>query len=79
MQELEAENGRLARELDNLKRHLEMETMRRIDAENKLKSKTEEFNFKAHQSEELIEEMRVHRSVELQEVGGQLQQVSIIY
>jgi len=52
--------------------------MKRIDAENKLKSKTEEFNFKSQQSEELIEEMRTHRTVEIQEVGGQLQQVKPI-
>ena len=68
----------MARDVENLKRQLEVETMKRIDAENKLKSKTEEFNFKSQQSEELIEEMRTHRTVEIQEVGGQLQQVKPI-
>jgi hypothetical protein len=50
--------------------------MKRVDAENKLKSKTEEFNFKMQQSEELIEDHRTRRQVEIQEVGGQIQQVS---
>ena len=50
--------------------------MKRVDAENKLKSKVEELNFKMQQSEELVEDIRSRRQVEIQEVGGQIQQVS---
>ncbi len=66
----------MTREVDNLRKQFESETMKRVDAENKLKSKTEEFNFKMQQSEELIEDHRTRRQVEIQEVGGQIQQVS---
>jgi len=68
--------ARLAREVENLRKQFENETMKRVDAENKLKSKVEEFQFKNQQSEELIEDIRTRRQVEIQEVGGQLQQVS---
>jgi len=75
LKDLEGDIARLGRDMDHLKKQLEAETMRRVDAENKLKSKIDEFNFKTQQNEEIIEEMRTHRTVVMQEVGGQLQQL----
>lgn len=60
--------------MEDLKRRIEHETMARIDAENLLKARTEELNFKAQLHQEEITEMRSRRQVEIQEVDGRLQQ-----
>jgi len=72
--DLDGEVARVLRELDALRKQLEDETMARVDAENKLKTYGEELNFKNQQYEERMEEVRTRRTVELQEVGGRLQQ-----
>lgn len=48
--------------------------MARIDAENQLKARTEELNFKNQLHQEEIVEIRSRRAVEIQEVDGRLQQ-----
>jgi len=72
--DLEAEVTRLQRELDSLRKQLEVEAMKCVDAENKLQARTDELQFKTHQYEERVEEIRTRKSVELQEIDGKLQQ-----
>jgi lamin B len=72
--DLDAEVARLFRELDILRKKMEEETLARVDAENKLKTQTEDAAFKCQQFEERLEETRTRRTLELQEVDGRLQQ-----
>ena len=74
VQELEAEVGRLAREVELLRRQLEQETLQRTDAENKLKTQQEELVFRTRFYEQEAQEIRT-RTLETHEVDGRLQQV----
>lgn len=60
--------------MENLRKQLEQEAMRCVEAENKLQNKTDELQFKSQQYEERVEEIRTRRTVELQEIDGKLQQ-----
>lgn len=75
---METEIGRLSRDVDDLRKRLERESLARVEAENQLRNKTEEFNFSNQVHEKEITEIRTRRQVEIQEVDGRLQQVSLI-
>ncbi|ODN05011.1 Lamin-C [Orchesella cincta] len=72
--EFEQDVQKLAREVDELRRKVEQEMMARVEAENQLKARNEELNFKNQLHQEEIVEMRSRRQVEIQEVDGRLQQ-----
>jgi len=72
--DLDADVSRLARDVEELRRKIEQEMMARVEAENQLKARSEELNFKNQLHQEEITEMRSRRHVEIQEVDGRLQQ-----
>ena len=60
-----------------MRRKLELETLHRSDLESQLKTKTEELIFKTRCHEQEVNEIRTRRTLEIQEVDGRLQQVSL--
>jgi len=70
--------NKLSREVEDLRRQLEKETLGRVEAESALRTRLEELNFKNQMQEQELIEVRSRRQVEIQEVDGRLQQVKYI-
>ncbi|KAL0111738.1 hypothetical protein PUN28_013139 [Cardiocondyla obscurior] len=70
--ELEKEVDRLKALLDDARKHLEEETLQRIDLENNIQSLKEDINFKDQVFQQELSESRTRRQVEISEIDGRL-------
>lgn len=70
--ELEKENERLAALLEDTRKHLEEETLQRIDLENHIQSLREDLSFKDQVYQQELTETRSRRQVEISEIDGRL-------
>ncbi|KAM8713467.1 hypothetical protein ACLKA7_013735 [Drosophila subpalustris] len=72
VKELSAENERLRRQLDDLRKQLEAETLARVDLENQNQSLREELAFKDQVHSQELTETRSRRQIEISEIDGRL-------
>lgn len=72
--ELEMEVERLKQVADDARKHLEQETLQRIDLENSIQSLKEDLTFKDQIYQEELVESRTRRQVETSEIDGRLAQ-----
>ncbi|XP_062130271.1 lamin-C isoform X1 [Drosophila sulfurigaster albostrigata] len=72
LRELSAENDRLRRQLDDLRKQLEAETLARVDLENQNQSLREELAFKEQVHSQELTETRSRRQIEISEIDGRL-------
>ncbi|XP_063981766.1 lamin Dm0-like isoform X1 [Diachasmimorpha longicaudata] len=70
--ELEKEVERLKGLLDDARKHLEEETLQRIDLENNIQSLREDISFKDQVFQQELTETRTRRQVEISEIDGRL-------
>ncbi|XP_068145039.1 lamin-C isoform X2 [Drosophila tropicalis] len=70
--ELALENDRLRRQLDDLRKQLEAETLARVDLENQNQSLREELAFKDQVHSQELTETRSRRQIEISEIDGRL-------
>ncbi|XP_015608256.1 lamin Dm0 isoform X1 [Cephus cinctus] len=70
--ELEKEVERLKALLDDARKHLEEETLQRIDLENNIQSLKEDISFKDQVYQQELTETRTRRQVEISEIDGRL-------
>ncbi|XP_017866108.1 PREDICTED: lamin-C isoform X1 [Drosophila arizonae] len=70
--ELSLENERLRRQLDDLRKQLEAETLARVDLENQNQSLREELAFKDQVHSQELTETRSRRQIEINEIDGRL-------
>ncbi|OXU27516.1 hypothetical protein TSAR_010880 [Trichomalopsis sarcophagae] len=70
--ELEKEVERLKAMLDDTRKHLEEETLQRIDLENHIQSLKEDISFKDQVFQQELTETRTRRQVEISEIDGRL-------
>ncbi|XP_012289138.1 lamin Dm0 isoform X2 [Orussus abietinus] len=70
--ELEKEVERLKSMLDDTRKHLEEETLQRIDLENNIQSLKEDISFKDQVYQQELTETRTRRQVEISEIDGRL-------
>ncbi|XP_017069021.1 lamin-C isoform X1 [Drosophila eugracilis] len=70
--ELALENDRLRRQLDDLRKQLEAETLARVDLENQNQSLREELAFKDQVHTQELTETRSRRQIEISEIDGRL-------
>ena len=69
---MEAENARLRKQLDDLRKQLEAETLARVDLENQNQSLREELSFKDQVHGQELTETRSRRQIEISEIDGRL-------
>ncbi|TDG42266.1 hypothetical protein AWZ03_011325 [Drosophila navojoa] len=72
VKELTVENERLRRQLDDLRKQLEAETLARVDLENQNQSLREELAFKDQVHSQELTETRSRRQIEINELDGRL-------
>ncbi|XP_063704304.1 lamin Dm0-like isoform X2 [Culicoides brevitarsis] len=72
--ELEKENDKLKKQIADLRKALEQETLARVDLENNIQSLREELTFKDQVFEQELSETRTRRQVEISEIDGALSQ-----
>lgn len=72
VKDLSAENERLRRQLDDLRKQLEAETLARVDLENQNQSLREELAFKDQVHSQELTETRSRRQIEISEIDGRL-------
>ncbi|XP_005189553.1 lamin-C isoform X1 [Musca domestica] len=70
--DLQAENARLLKQLDDLRKQLEAETLARVDLENQNQSLREELSFKDQVHVRELTETRSRRQIEISELDGRL-------
>lgn len=70
--ELSGENERLRRQLEDLRKQLEAETLARVDLENQNQSLREELSFKDQIHGQELTETRSRRQIEISEIDGRL-------
>lgn len=70
--DLAAENARLLKQLDDLRKQLEAETLARVDLENQNQSLREELSFKDQIHVQELTETRSRRQIEISEIDGRL-------
>ncbi|XP_020289513.1 lamin-C-like isoform X2 [Pseudomyrmex gracilis] len=70
--ELEKEVDRLKAQLDDARKHLEEETLQRIDLENNIQTLKEDISFKDQVYQQELTETRTRRQVEISEIDGRL-------
>jgi lamin B len=70
--DLEFECGKLRKQVEESHKHLEDETLARIDLENNLQSMQEELNFKERVFKQELTEVRAQGQVEINEIDGNL-------
>ncbi|XP_011494422.1 PREDICTED: lamin-C-like [Ceratosolen solmsi marchali] len=70
--ELEKEVERLTALLEDTRKHLEEETLQRIDLENHIQSLKEDISFKDQVFQQELTETRTRRQVEISEIDGRL-------
>lgn len=72
--ELEKDNEKLKKQIADLRKALEQETLARVDLENNIQSLREELTFKDQVFEQELSETRTRRQVEISEIDGALSQ-----
>lgn len=72
-QELKPELERLKEKLKDAQKNLEDETLNRINVQNQLQTKEEEFAFQNQMLEQQLNETRVRKSIEIEEVDSKVQ------
>lgn len=70
--DLNIENERLRKQLDDLRKQLEAETLARVDLENQNQSLREELSFKDQVHMQELTETRSRRQIEISEIDGRL-------
>lgn len=66
------ENVKLRKQCEDLRKHLEEETLARVDLENNLQSAREELTFKDQIHRQELTETRTRRQVDISEIDGRL-------
>lgn len=74
LRELKPEHVRLQKKLDDAKRNLEDETLKRIDLQNQLQTEQENMKFQNNLLEQQLNETRIRKKLEISELDGHLQQ-----
>lgn len=69
-----AENDKLRKQVDELRKNLENETLARVELENNIQSLNEELSFKDQIHAQELKETRTRRQVEITEIDGRLAQ-----
>ena len=69
---LRPENVKLAKRLEDAKRNLEDETLKRTDLQNQLLSLEESHKFDCSMLEQQLNETRVRKQMEISEIDGRL-------
>jgi len=69
---LRPENAKLLKRLEDSKKNLEDETLKRVDLQNQLLSADEHFKFENQILEQQLNETRVRKQMEISEIDGQL-------
>lgn len=72
LKEQMAENHRLAKQLDDLRKQFESETLTRVDLENQNQSLREELSFKDQVHIQELTETRSRRQIDITEIDGRL-------
>uniref|UniRef100_T1IJX5 Uncharacterized protein n=1 Tax=Strigamia maritima TaxID=126957 RepID=T1IJX5_STRMM len=72
--ELRAENDRLNKQLANVRKQLEDETLARVDLENRMQSLKEELSFKQQVHEQQLTETHTRKQVEITKIDDHLHQ-----
>lgn len=72
LRDIQNEVERLRKQLDEARKHLEDETLARVDLENNIQSLREELTFKDQIHTQEISETRSRRQVEISEIDGRL-------
>lgn len=67
-----AENEHLSKQLDELRKQLEAETLARVDLENQNQSLREEISFKDQLHYQELTETRTRRQIEISEIDGRI-------
>jgi len=70
---LRPEHERLLKKLEDAKKNLEDETLKRIDLQNQLQTSQEEMKFDNQMLEQQLNETRVRKQIEISEIDGKLQ------
>lgn len=70
--QLDKEGVKLRKQLDELRKHLEEETLARVDLENVLQSLREELSFKDQVHTQELSETRSRRQLDITEIDGRL-------
>ncbi|CAH1394338.1 unnamed protein product [Nezara viridula] len=71
---LENERNKLSIQLSDTRKHLEEETLQRVDLENAVQTLREDFSFKEQLHEQQLLETRTKKQVEISELDGRLTQ-----
>ena len=70
--ELRPENAKLTKKLEDAKRNLEDETLKRVDFQNQLQTSQENLKFENQLLEQQLNESKVRRQIEISEIDGKL-------
>ena len=71
---LRPENGKLVKKLEDAKKNLEDETLKRIDLQNQLQTSEESLRFENSMLEQQLNETRTRKQIEISEIDGKLHQ-----
>ena len=71
---LKPDYDRLKNKLADAKQNLEDETLKRIDLQNQLQTQQEEAKFENHMLEQQLNETRVRKQIEIEEIDGAVQE-----
>lgn len=74
MKTLKPDHARLKDKLEDAKRNLEDETLKRVDLQNQLLSQEESLKFENNMLEKQLNETRVRKQMEISELDGRLSQ-----
>lgn len=74
LRSLKPDYERMKEKLADAKQNLEDETLKRIDLQNQLQTNQEEHKFENHMLEQQLNETRVRKQIEIEEIDGQAQE-----
>jgi len=72
VRKLRPDNSKLSKQLDDAKKNLEDETLKRTDLQNQLQTKEESLKFENSMLEQQLSETRVKKQMEISEIDGRL-------
>ena len=72
VRKLRPDNAKLSKQLDDAKKNLEDETLKRTDLQNQLQTKEESLKFENSMLEQQLNETRVKKQMEISEIDGRL-------
>lgn len=62
----------MTKKLEDAKRNLEDETLKRVDLQNQLQTNQENWNFQNQLLEQQLNESRIRKQIEISEIDGKL-------